>query len=351
MSDATESTSRAKRTFISYASEDRARVGGLAPLLEALGHEIFFDQRSLIAGQRWHERIDEALETADALVVFWTKHAARSKWVRYEYERFVVRHPDGVLTAMLGDETPLTPLLAERQSTDFAPLVNELLAMQRRLRADGMKPDAIRGALLARLAEAGIALDDNRQRKLLRLFAPAGLAGLLAAPGMALLDLSNTGVHAIASLSGAQAVVVATAAVSGGLVCGALHPAADESLALTGGAPHGMARPATGQPAEAAIEKPGGSLIPPAAPVQPAPPNPPTLSRVETAPPPATVDCAKISCDCPGIDAGILTGPWRQECRNQEAALRKSCEQQNRFPTAPCSMSGPNTVPGTAPPA
>ncbi len=103
MSGAGAEQTSAKRTFVSYASEDRARVTGLAPLLRALGHEVFFDQRSLLPGQHWEQRIDDALNNAEAPLVFWTRHAARSKWVLYEYARFSVLHPDAVLTALLGN--------------------------------------------------------------------------------------------------------------------------------------------------------------------------------------------------------------------------------------------------------
>jgi len=341
MNDSSAVATDAKRTFISYASEDRARIGGLAPLLEALGHDVFFDQRALIPGQRWHQRIDESIESADALVVFWTRHAARSKWVSYEYERFLVRHPDGVLTAILGDETPLSPLLAERQATDFAPLINELLAMQRRLGKDGLKPEAVREAILKRLHDAGVTLDESRQRKLLRLFAPVGLAGLIAAPGAALFDFSHSGLHAIASLSSAQAVVVATAAVAGGVTCGALHPANDASTS-------GKAEPAVERSVDLSTQTPHDDLWPMAPPAATERSGLSSVTSAESAPSPSTVDCATISCDCPGIDAGILTGPWRDECRNQEAALRKQCVQENRFPRDPCAMSGPNTVPSGA---
>jgi len=32
-----------------------------------------------------------------------------------------------------------------------------------------------------------------------------------------------------------------------------------------------------------------------------------------------------INCDCGGIEAGLLTGPWRQDCRNCQRGLRERC--------------------------
>ena len=340
MSDTGAEKVSAKRTFISYASEDRSRVAGLVPLLQALGHEVFFDQRSLLPGQRWEQRIEDALHNAEALLVFWTRHAARSKWVRYEYERFAVLHPDAVLTALLGDETTLTPLLSSYQRTDFVPLVNELLAMQRRVKKDGIKPDAVRDAILKRLHDAGIDLDEKSRRKLMRLFLPAGLAGLLASPGLALLELSNVSANAVISMSGAQAGVVVAAAFGGAVVCGVMH----EDRKPTMLSEHDLGVDVT---------TPVGGSAPDLIPPSPLPTDPlplpsqsPTEGVPKSVPPaPQVVDCAKISCDCPGIDAGLLTGPWRDECRNQEKALRAQCQEEGKFPEGACVMAGPNPFP------
>lgn len=54
------------------------------------------------------------------------------------------------------------------------------------------------------------------------------------------------------------------------------------------------------------------------------------------------VDCKAINCDCDNLDAGLLTGPWQDECRSEEAAAQKACEQNGK--AEGCSFSGPNPV-------
>ena len=57
-------------------------------------------------------------------------------------------------------------------------------------------------------------------------------------------------------------------------------------------------------------------------------------------------NCGRIDCDCHNLDFGLLTGPFREECRNHEAGLKQQCEATGRIegschPTA----SGPNPWP------
>lgn len=57
-------------------------------------------------------------------------------------------------------------------------------------------------------------------------------------------------------------------------------------------------------------------------------------------------DCTRIDCDCAGVDAGLLTGPFRKECRQAEGALKRACSERGKLsgrchPTA----SGPRAWP------
>lgn len=68
-----------------------------------------------------------------------------------------------------------------------------------------------------------------------------------------------------------------------------------------------------------------------------------------------------ISCDCEAIEAGLLSGPWRQDCRSCQEALIDACLEayqsqpihiaataggycENR-----CSVTGPNPYPAAPP--
>jgi hypothetical protein len=66
-----------------------------------------------------------------------------------------------------------------------------------------------------------------------------------------------------------------------------------------------------------------------------------------------------MSCDCDNIDAGILTGGWKQDCRSCEAAMVERCEAA--YPPLgsglaaagycenACSAIGPNPYPKAPP--
>jgi TolB-like protein len=69
--------------FLSYAREDRGCVDALARLLEGAGHEVWWD-RHIDSGSEFAGEIEAALETADVVLVAWSKDSVKSRWVRDE---------------------------------------------------------------------------------------------------------------------------------------------------------------------------------------------------------------------------------------------------------------------------
>jgi tetratricopeptide (TPR) repeat protein len=69
--------------FLSYSREDVSRVGPLAAAMEREGHQVWWD-RHISGGQEFAEQIEQALESADVVIVCWTKQSVRSGWVRDE---------------------------------------------------------------------------------------------------------------------------------------------------------------------------------------------------------------------------------------------------------------------------
>ena len=69
--------------FLSYSREDAGRVGPLAAALEHEGHKVWWD-RHISAGQQFADEIEQALSTANVVVVCWTAKSVRSSWVRDE---------------------------------------------------------------------------------------------------------------------------------------------------------------------------------------------------------------------------------------------------------------------------
>ncbi len=205
-----------KRVFISYSSIDRIRTSGLALLLEAMGHQVFHDHRTIKPGMQWKAALQDGLDDADATMVFWTRHAARSDWVRKEYEYFAGRYPDRLLIPVVGDETPLSELLKTRQQADFAPVVNEVLEMKRKMKKEGAPAGDIEQAVTKRLADAGVDLKTKRQKRLLFLFLGFGwLLTLLRYPGALAQKSGRAVVEKTAQATLGQLAVVAAAALIG----------------------------------------------------------------------------------------------------------------------------------------
>ena len=69
--------------FLSYAREDLERIRALAAALERARHEVWWD-RYIAGGEEFSGAIEEALESADVVVVAWTAASVKSAWVRDE---------------------------------------------------------------------------------------------------------------------------------------------------------------------------------------------------------------------------------------------------------------------------
>ena len=71
--------------FISYAHGETAEAERVAAALRALGYGVWRDDQ-LPVHRAYSEVIEERLRTAHAVLVLWSKAAARSQWVRAEAE-------------------------------------------------------------------------------------------------------------------------------------------------------------------------------------------------------------------------------------------------------------------------
>lgn len=69
--------------FVSYDSEDRDRVKPLVTILEAEGWNVWWD-RDLVIGPSYDEEIEKALGQSLCVVVVWSRHSIKSRWVRDE---------------------------------------------------------------------------------------------------------------------------------------------------------------------------------------------------------------------------------------------------------------------------
>ena len=91
--------------FISYARADEPVARRVAKGLQAAGHDVWSDA-DLPAHRDYSEVIERNLEHARAVVVLWSKAAAKSQWVRAEADfarnagKLAQAQLDGVLPPM-----------------------------------------------------------------------------------------------------------------------------------------------------------------------------------------------------------------------------------------------------------
>ncbi len=107
--------SRYRSAFLSYASADRAAVIRGAQLLRSVQIECFQDILDLDPGERWERRLYEAIEDSDLFLLFWSRAAKESSWVRRE-----ALH---ALACKLGEDDPpeIKPIVLERESIEPWP--------------------------------------------------------------------------------------------------------------------------------------------------------------------------------------------------------------------------------------
>ena len=69
--------------FLSYSREDIERIRPLAEAIEKAGHDVWWD-RHIMGGEEFSGAIEQALESAEIVIVAWTSKSVKSPWVRDE---------------------------------------------------------------------------------------------------------------------------------------------------------------------------------------------------------------------------------------------------------------------------
>ena len=69
--------------FISYARPDRPKIEKLAAALEAEGYSVWWD-RQIVGGSQFSEAIEAELKVAKSVIVAWSEHSTKSRWVKDE---------------------------------------------------------------------------------------------------------------------------------------------------------------------------------------------------------------------------------------------------------------------------
>lgn len=110
--------------FVSYAHEDEAWVRVLAENLHRAGRDVFFDQWEVIGGSRLSERLQQGLESSEAVVLVVSRAAVDKPWWREEFAAAMAGAVAGVqwLIPVLRDDVALPPFVASRVWVDFRQL-------------------------------------------------------------------------------------------------------------------------------------------------------------------------------------------------------------------------------------
>lgn len=99
---------RYRRAFLSYAHEDRLTVLRHNQLLSLVGIEVFQDITDIAPGEVWRHALTASIDQADLVLIYWSRHAAESAWVRMEVERALALREDR------GGERPdIVPVILE----------------------------------------------------------------------------------------------------------------------------------------------------------------------------------------------------------------------------------------------
>src|SRR3954471_5788463 len=102
--------------FVSYAREEAPIVQPIVQILRAAGRKVFFDQDSIRPGSDWRNALQDAIEKATGMFLFWSRNAAESPAVRREWQAAL----DGrkAVVPVLLDHTQLPPELRRYQWID-----------------------------------------------------------------------------------------------------------------------------------------------------------------------------------------------------------------------------------------
>ena len=107
--------------FIAYARADTAHVEPIAAMLRQRGYSVFFDPASVHGAGDYVRQSQRALAEADALIVCWTRAAARSPWIESEARAFQSQLARGGARRLIPvwlDATPLPTALASYDAVD-----------------------------------------------------------------------------------------------------------------------------------------------------------------------------------------------------------------------------------------
>jgi hypothetical protein len=77
---------RHQNIFISYSRRDAQVVRRYYQAQIAAGNTVFLDVESLHSGEKWKPALEQAIDAADFIQLFWSEHSSKSEFVTYEWQ-------------------------------------------------------------------------------------------------------------------------------------------------------------------------------------------------------------------------------------------------------------------------
>jgi hypothetical protein len=109
-----------RSAFASYSSSDISEVIARLQAIEKMvpGIRLFWDVESLRSGEKWHERLAEEILHKDTFYLFWSKNAAQSRWVNWEWRCAYSKKGLEYIDPLPLDQTKPPPELESLQFAD-----------------------------------------------------------------------------------------------------------------------------------------------------------------------------------------------------------------------------------------
>jgi len=139
------------RIYLCYTQADLDHAKTTQGILQDAGCKVFFDKETIPGGEEWERSIERELGNSDAVVLIWSRNAARSGWVLRELSMAYLKAKKIVQCTL--DTQPLNPLIEHLQALSWGDDLS--LFKSRLLESLGISPvDDERGKAPASVPEA-----------------------------------------------------------------------------------------------------------------------------------------------------------------------------------------------------
>jgi 2-phosphoglycerate kinase len=79
------------RVFISHSHQDQPAVDKIISRLKGEGHDVWVDSLKIRPGDNFQRKIQEGIESADAMIVVISNNSFRSQWVQHEFSAIALQ--------------------------------------------------------------------------------------------------------------------------------------------------------------------------------------------------------------------------------------------------------------------